>query len=187
MIVAPLAAAIVQMAISRTREYAADRRGAEICGNPLWLASALDKIARNVQRIHNDDAERNPATAPSVHHQSADRRAHGQSVLDPSRTRRTASPRCRRWRRNSAALTAVSPRTAARRLPLSRAHRRLKVRGAAPARAGRGPRDRSPRNPIRGAAIRPGRAGPQRSVVVSATPAAAARVAKRGKQSAIRR
>ena len=63
MIVAPLAAAIVQMAISRTREYSADRRGAEICGNPLWLASALDKIARNVERIHNPDAERNPATA----------------------------------------------------------------------------------------------------------------------------
>jgi heat shock protein HtpX len=63
MIVAPLAAAIVQMAISRTREYAADRRGAEICDHPLWLASALNKIARNVQRIHNADAERNPATA----------------------------------------------------------------------------------------------------------------------------
>src|SRR5690606_3381222 len=63
MIVAPLAAMLVQMAISRTREYSADRRGAEICGNPLWLASALDKIARNAQRIHNPDAERNPATA----------------------------------------------------------------------------------------------------------------------------
>jgi heat shock protein HtpX len=63
MIVAPLAAMIVQMAISRTREYSADRRGAEICGNPLWLASALDKISRNVERIHNPDAERNPATA----------------------------------------------------------------------------------------------------------------------------
>ena len=63
MIVAPLAAAMVQMAISRTREYSADRRGAEICGHPLWLASALDKIARNAQRIHNPDAERNPATA----------------------------------------------------------------------------------------------------------------------------
>jgi heat shock protein HtpX len=62
-IVAPLAAMLVQMAISRTREYAADRRGAEICGQPIWLASALDKIARNVKRIHNDDAERNPATA----------------------------------------------------------------------------------------------------------------------------
>ncbi|BCH22161.1 protease HtpX [Mesorhizobium sp. L-8-10] len=64
MIVAPMAAAVVQMAISRTREYSADRRGAEICDHPLWLASALDKIARNVQRIHNPDAERNPATAP---------------------------------------------------------------------------------------------------------------------------
>lgn len=63
MIVAPLAAGMVQMAISRTREYSADRRGAEICGNPLWLASALDKIARGAQRIHNADAERNPAMA----------------------------------------------------------------------------------------------------------------------------
>ncbi|HWK64692.1 MAG TPA: zinc metalloprotease HtpX [Rhizobiaceae bacterium] len=63
MIVAPLAAGLVQMAISRTREYAADRRGAEICDHPLWLASALDKIARNVERIHNPDAERNPASA----------------------------------------------------------------------------------------------------------------------------
>ena len=63
MVVAPFAAMIVQMAISRTREYSADRRGAEICGNPLWLASALDKIARGAERIHNPDAERNPATA----------------------------------------------------------------------------------------------------------------------------
>lgn len=62
-IVAPLAAMIVQMAISRTREYAADRRGAEICGQPLWLASALDKIARNAEVIHNDNAEKNPASA----------------------------------------------------------------------------------------------------------------------------
>ncbi|PSH66547.1 zinc metalloprotease HtpX [Phyllobacterium brassicacearum] len=64
MIVAPFAAMIVQMAISRTREYAADRRGAQICGNPLWLASALNKIARGAQQIVNEDAERNPASAP---------------------------------------------------------------------------------------------------------------------------
>ncbi|WP_320196931.1 zinc metalloprotease HtpX [Agrobacterium rosae] len=63
MIVAPLAAMLVQMAISRTREYSADRRGAEICGNPMWLASALQKIAGAAKQIHNDDAERNPATA----------------------------------------------------------------------------------------------------------------------------
>lgn len=63
MIVAPLAAMLVQMAISRTREYSADKRGAEICGNPLWLASALGKIARGAAQVPNADAERNPATA----------------------------------------------------------------------------------------------------------------------------
>ena len=63
MIVAPLAAALVQMAISRTREYAADKAGAEICGNPLWLASALERIQAGAARIDNHAAERNPATA----------------------------------------------------------------------------------------------------------------------------
>src|SRR5690606_1664343 len=63
MIVAPFAAMIVQMAVSRTREYAADRRGAEICGNPLWLSSALNKIARSAKVIPNEEAEHNPATA----------------------------------------------------------------------------------------------------------------------------
>ena len=63
MIVAPFAAMLVQMAISRTREYSADRRGAEICGNPLWLAAALKKIAMAAERVPNMSAERNPATA----------------------------------------------------------------------------------------------------------------------------
>lgn len=63
MFIAPFAAMLVQMAISRTREYAADKRGAEICGNPLWLASALNKIARTSHEVKNVEAEHNPATA----------------------------------------------------------------------------------------------------------------------------
>ena len=63
MIVAPLAAMLVQMAVSRTREYAADRMGAEICGNPMSLASALAKLQAGAQRLQNEPAEANPAMA----------------------------------------------------------------------------------------------------------------------------
>ncbi|MFN3232984.1 MAG: zinc metalloprotease HtpX [Alphaproteobacteria bacterium] len=63
MILAPIAAALVQMAISRTREYAADKTGAEICGRPQWLASALEKLEQGSRRLDNEAAERNPATA----------------------------------------------------------------------------------------------------------------------------
>ena len=63
MILAPLAAGLVQMAISRSREYVADARGAEICGNPLWLASALEKIERGARAQINPYAERSPAMA----------------------------------------------------------------------------------------------------------------------------
>jgi heat shock protein HtpX len=63
MILAPMAAALVQMAISRTREYAADAGGAEICGNPLWLANALETMERGAATIDNHEAEANPATA----------------------------------------------------------------------------------------------------------------------------
>lgn len=63
MILGPLAAMLVQMAISRTREYSADKAGAEICGNPLWLASALEKLQRGADIVENPRAEDNPATA----------------------------------------------------------------------------------------------------------------------------
>jgi heat shock protein HtpX len=63
MILAPIAAMLVQMAISRTREYAADDMGARICGQPMWLASALAKIENAAHQIPNPQAERNPATA----------------------------------------------------------------------------------------------------------------------------
>jgi len=61
---APFAAMIVQMAISRTREYGADRAGAEICGNPAALASALARIAEPAQRIPSLASQGNPAAAP---------------------------------------------------------------------------------------------------------------------------
>ena len=63
MILAPLAAMLVQFAISRGREYEADRGGAEISGHPLWLAAALQKLEGARHQIGNEEAERNPATA----------------------------------------------------------------------------------------------------------------------------
>lgn len=63
MIVAPMAAMVVQMAISRTREFEADRIGAIISGRPLWLASALNSMQSAAQKVVNQSAEGNPATA----------------------------------------------------------------------------------------------------------------------------
>jgi heat shock protein HtpX len=62
-ILAPMAAMVVQMGISRSNEYAADAAGAEICGQPLWLASALEKLEMGSRHIDNIRAENNPGTA----------------------------------------------------------------------------------------------------------------------------
>ena len=61
---APLAAMLVQMAISRTREYAADRGSAQLSGDPLGLVSVLGKLDNAAHQIENAPAQQNPATAP---------------------------------------------------------------------------------------------------------------------------
>jgi heat shock protein HtpX len=60
MILGPIAAMLIQMAISRSREYIADATGAKICGHPLWLAQALDKLRRGVEAVPMNNAT--PAT-----------------------------------------------------------------------------------------------------------------------------
>jgi len=62
-LLAPIAAMLVQAAISRSREFEADRAGAEITGRPMWLASALGQIERAAERTPNFPADANPATA----------------------------------------------------------------------------------------------------------------------------
>jgi heat shock protein HtpX len=62
-LLAPLAAVLVQTAISRGREFEADRWGAELSGRPLWLASALRRIDTSIAQIDNPEADANPATA----------------------------------------------------------------------------------------------------------------------------
>jgi heat shock protein HtpX len=63
LILAPLAATLIQLAISRTREYEADRIGAGICGQPIALANALERMHQRARQAPNPVADRHPATA----------------------------------------------------------------------------------------------------------------------------
>ena len=94
MILAPIAAMLVQMAISRTREYAADRGGAEICGHPLWLASALEKLEAAAHQVTHEAAEANPATA----HMFIVNPLHGGSIDNLFATHPNMENRIRRLR-----------------------------------------------------------------------------------------
>ena len=95
MFLAPVAAMMVQFAISRSREYEADRVGAEICGQPLWLASALEKIERMARGIDNEPAEANPATA----HMFIINPLHAHKVDNLFSTHPSTSNRAERLRR----------------------------------------------------------------------------------------
>lgn len=105
MILAPLAAMLVQMAISRTREYQADKLGAEICGQPLWLASALDKLDGGARRIDHPQAEDNPATA----HMFIVNPLHAHSVDSLFSTHPAMENRIARLREMAATMPAARP------------------------------------------------------------------------------
>ncbi len=135
MILAPIAATLVQLAISRSREYGADEGGAEISGDPLALASALAKIERGAEAIPNNAAEANPATAHMfivnpltgagfqnlfrTHPATSDRIARLQAMASgqlPIRPRRTTSP-TPRVSTSSASTPTGGQRTTRRRGP----------------------------------------------------------------------
>src|SRR5262249_48310724 len=103
-ILAPITATLVQLAVSRTREYDADREGAEICGRPLWLASALAKIDEGAQLIDNPSAEANPATA----HLFIVNPLHGQGLASLFATHPPIADRIRRLQEMAAASNASS-------------------------------------------------------------------------------
>lgn len=124
MFLAPISAALVQMAISRTREYAADKAGAEICGQPLWLASALEKIAMGAARIDNNAAERNPATAHMFIINPLHAHKHDSLfATHPATANRVAALHAMASQRGRAPHTAEQPMSASR-IPSTRSRRR---------------------------------------------------------------
>jgi heat shock protein HtpX len=126
-LLAPFAAMLVQLALSRTREYGADRASAEICGNPRALASALAKLHQAAARIPNPVALRNPAAASlyivpgrsgdslfSTHPDTANRIAELEAMAlamgKPAASVGTAVPSSARTRRRASALDPLGRR-----------------------------------------------------------------------------
>jgi len=130
MFLAPMAAALVQMAISRTREYAADDTGAEICGDPMALASALDKLEQGASRIDNEVAEDNPATA----HMFIVNPLHARSMDNLFSTHPSMANRIERLRAKAAEMGGGGPARAAQPDPggFRPAHQRGRRKGRGP-------------------------------------------------------
>lgn len=91
-ILAPLAAMVVQMGISRSNEYAADATGAEICGQPLWLAQRAGKTGSRRPDHRQRASRKQPRHRPYVHRQPLARPGHGQPVLYSPKNRQPHCP-----------------------------------------------------------------------------------------------
>jgi heat shock protein HtpX len=122
MILAPVAAMLVQMAISRSREYEADREGAEISGQPLWLASALAKLHGAVQQVDNPAAEANPATA----HMFIVNPLHGGSMDSLFSTHPSMENRIRRLREMAGSASPSQASAGSGRIPNAGSVRRAR-------------------------------------------------------------
>jgi heat shock protein HtpX len=119
-ILAPLGAMLVQMAISRSREYEADRIGAEICGRPDWLADALEGIHDGARLVPNMAAERNPATA----HMFIINPLHGRGMDSLFSTHPSTAERVGRLRAMVTGSNPFSPRRAGGSVPSAGGNRR---------------------------------------------------------------
>jgi heat shock protein HtpX len=132
MIFAPIAASLIQMAISRSREFEADRMGAEISGHPLWLASALARLHEGTQAIPNATAEAHPALAHLYIDNPLSR--GGMASLFS-----THPPMEERIARLQAMATGVGDTSAAAAPPRSPAPMATRRGGSVPPSGGRGP------------------------------------------------